>query len=60
MGDVEAYAFAEQLSRHLQSRGSYQVEGVNQGLFMPPVRGTQITLNQDKGGPVEILVGSNG
>jgi hypothetical protein len=60
LNDVEAYSFAKQIFDHLGgARPDLKLDGVKQGVFTPPVQGTQVNLNQHKGGPVEILVGGN-
>jgi hypothetical protein len=54
MSDAEAYRLGDQIKRFLVAKG-YGVEGVNQGVFMPPVEG--VGVNTRDPANVQISIG---
>jgi hypothetical protein len=56
LGDGEALSFADEIENYLKSKG-YDVHGGNQVVWSRPIRGQEISFEDD--GTVSIRIGSN-
>ena len=54
LGDGEAFQFASAITNYLKGKG-FNVDGVNQAVYMQPVMGQQMSI---KGDTLELVIGT--